>query len=74
MKDNKKELLFIKDLVYIIREMAENAKKDKNDQFEIGRHTAFYEILSIIEQQVIVFGYNKVDIGIKNFSSDKDIL
>jgi hypothetical protein len=74
MENNKKELLFIKDLVYIIKEMAENVKKDKNDYFEMGRHIAFYEILSAIEQQAIVFGYNKEDIGMENFSADKNIL
>jgi hypothetical protein len=70
MKNNKQELLFIKDLVYIIKEMAENAKKEKGSQFELGRHFALYEVLSIIEQQATAFGYSKKNIGINDINID----
>jgi hypothetical protein len=73
MQDNNNAMLFIRDLVYIIREMDKKAKESQNDQFDIGRRFAFYEILSLIEQQAIAFGYDKKDIGMDDFNPDESI-
>lgn len=74
MKNDNDALLFVKDLVFIIKEMAQEAKVNKNDKFEAGRHFALYEVLSLIEQQTIAFGYDKKDIGMSDFSLDENIL
>jgi hypothetical protein len=43
-------------------------------QFENGKHFAFYEVLSLIEQQAVAFGYEKEDVGMKDLDLDRDIL
>jgi hypothetical protein len=73
MKNDNSELFFIKDLVCIIKEMLQETKKSQDNQFETGRHFAFYEILSLIEQQAIAFGYDKNDIGMDSFNPDNNI-
>jgi len=45
-----------------------------NTDFEKGRLLAYYEVLSLIQQQAIVFDLDLAEIGLKDFNVDKDIL
>ncbi|MEZ4618175.1 MAG: hypothetical protein R2867_22040 [Caldilineaceae bacterium] len=45
-----------------------------NTDFEKGRLLAYYEVLSLIQQQAVVFDIDLAEIGLKDFNVDKDIL
>lgn len=67
---------FLSDLVVLLREKAAEAKDEARigSDYEKGRHFAYYEVLSLIQQQSQAFGIKMEDIGMAGFDPDKDIL
>ena len=48
-----------------------NRSADKNDvDYERGRSYAYYEVLSLMENQAAAFGLNNYDIGIGEFQTE----
>lgn len=73
MKDA--ELLFIEDFFKIIMEINKESKKlSQDDPIEMGKQLAYYDVLSILHQQVIAFGIDPVDVGMEGFDPDRDAL
>jgi hypothetical protein len=67
---------FLFDLVSLLREKAVEAKNEANtgSDYEKGRHFAYYEVLSLIQQQAQAFGIGMENIGMKEFDPDRDVL
>ena len=67
---------FLFDLVTLLREKAIEAKIAANTggDYENGRHFAYYEVLSLIQQQAQAFGIEIVNIGMSEFDPEKDVL
>lgn len=72
---------FIRDLGQLLRERALDAKLDRDaavdsadEDLKLGRLMAFYEVLSLIEEQADAFGLDRADVGLRAFSADRDLL
>jgi len=69
---------FILDLGALAREAALKAVADSRasraDQFAAGRAMAWYEAMSLIQQQAEVFGLSSVQLGLGGFDAERDLL
>ncbi len=66
---------FIRDLVFLLKEKNDESKNAaKQDDYEMGKHMAYYDVLSLIYQQAIGFGIDLEDIGMANYDPDRDSL
>lgn len=69
---------YLKDLSLLLKEKALDAKrmaKDPSDNgFAMGRAMAFYEMLSLMQQQADVFGLDYASIGIDDIRPDHEWL
>jgi len=67
---------FLHDLVVLLIERARAAKADANCgvEFDRGRQFAYYEVLSLIEQQATAFGLDLSKLGVPCFHADRDFL
>jgi len=79
MSDVYKNSLF--DLGYQLREQALEAKERRqqargtdNEDFESGRATAYYEIMSLLASQAESFHLAIEDLHLEGFDPDRDLL
>lgn len=74
--NSSNEYNFLKDLVLLLRDHATQVKQSTlaNMEFEKGRLLAYYEVLSLIQQQAKAFGVDMAEINMEDFDPDKDIL
>jgi hypothetical protein len=76
--NTEKEMLFLRDLSALLIEQASAAKADfakKTKEgapcaFESGQVTAFYSVLSLVEQQAAAFAFSKEEVGLAGFDSE----
>jgi hypothetical protein len=57
---------FLQDLIPILKDNLKEIKKDNIDDYVKGQLFAYFDILTIIQQQAIAFGINPDDIGIND--------
>jgi len=58
-------------------EMAKAARAEANQSgtdYDKGRSFAFYEALSLLEQQANAFSIDRSSIGLSNFNAERDLL
>jgi hypothetical protein len=73
--EKENEMLLLKDIVFILMEKCnESKRKDSQDLLEMGRHMAYYDVLSLIHQQAVAFGVDLKEIGLKNYNPDLESL
>jgi hypothetical protein len=73
--EKENEMLLLKDIVFILMEKCnESKRKDSQDLLEMGRHMAYYDVLSLIHQQAIAFGVDLKKIGMENYNPDLESL
>ena len=72
---------YLLDLGALLKEAALDAKTGATsktgtsaDQFALGRATAYYEVISLMEQQAKTFGLDPKMISLDGFDADKDLL
>lgn len=66
---------FIGDLFQILLELNEKSKKlSKDDAVAMGKHLAYYDVLSILHMQISAFGIDPADVGMQDFNPDRDAL
>jgi hypothetical protein len=70
------ELAFVRDVIRMLQDQASEAKAGALNagEFERGRRMAYYEVLSLIEQQATAFGIPPKSLGLENFVADRDVL
>jgi regulator of protease activity HflC (stomatin/prohibitin superfamily) len=71
---------YLRDLVKLLKEealaskiSAKEAKGGSNSDFESGRLMAYYEVVSLIQQQANAFGIDLADLFIKDIDPDTDL-
>jgi len=74
--NSSNEYNFLKDLVLLLRDLVTQVKQSTSPsmEFEKGRLLAYYEVLSLIQQQAKAFGVDMAEINMEDFDPDKDIL
>jgi hypothetical protein len=71
---------YLLDLGRYIREAGTAAKgdaeaaSDDDRQFQLGRRMAYYEVLSLMEQQAAAFNLPPHDLALDGFDADRDVL
>jgi hypothetical protein len=72
---------YLLDLGLLIEEKAVEAKKNRDASkntpdydYAIGHLMAFYEIVSLMQQQAGAFGISLSKIGLENINPDKDLV
>lgn len=77
MENEKLSEHLIHDIVNLLIERIGEVKKHVDayhDDYSKGQLFSFYDILTIIQQESKAFGLDDDQIGLSNFSTDKDIL
>ena len=72
---------YLKDLNYLLIEMALEAKNDmleskgtEKEEYKTGYLMGFHRVLSLIEQQLEGFQISRKDVGLETFDSDEQLL
>ncbi|MDA8376395.1 MAG: hypothetical protein M0Z50_04840 [Planctomycetia bacterium] len=68
---------YVTDLSKVIIKLAQEVRCKRevsDDEFEKGRQFAFYEILSLMRQQAIVFGLNENEIGLAGVNLEEFLI
>lgn len=71
---------YLLDLGRYVRDAAVAAKRDteaasdEDRQFQHGRRMAYYEVLSLMQQQAVVFNLPLGDLSMDGFDADRDLL
>lgn len=58
------------EILALAREAQRNARRS-NDNFDKGRQTALYEVLSLMKQQADVFGMDAASVGLKGIDIEE---
>jgi len=75
-----RELLFLRDLCNLLKDLAIRAKKEadaassEDRSFALGRLMGLHEVISLVQQQSEVFGIDLKDIGLDDITPEKDLL
>jgi hypothetical protein len=69
---------YLRDLGHILREAAEKlreeARREDADKFLNGRAFAYYEVVSLMQQQAIAFQLPLSDLAFDGLDPDRDLL
>jgi uncharacterized membrane protein YccC len=71
---------YLRDLGYLVREAGEEAKTsagsaaEDDRQFQHGRLMAYYEVLSLMQQQAVAFDLPLQDLALDGLDPDRDLL
>ncbi len=72
---------YVRDLGLFLKEKALDAKLDrdsarggKDEDLNLGRLMAFYEVLSLMQDQAAVFDLDLAAIGLEGFNLDAELL
>lgn len=72
---------FLRDLGHLLRERAIDAKLERaravdsdDEDMKLGRLMAYYEVLSLIEEQAAAFGLDDAVVGLEGFDAGRDLL
>lgn len=74
---SSKHCNYLLDLGSLLRERAIAAREKaahSSDDFDLGAAHAYYETLSLLENQAIAFGLPAEDVGLKDFDVDRELL
>ncbi len=72
--------LYLRDLGYLIREAAEEAKTtaasatEEDRAYELGRQMGYYGVVSLMHQQALSFGIPLSDLAFDGLDPDRDLL
>ena len=79
--DTRAAANYLADLGTLLKERALEAranagseKGNQEHQFELGRLTAYYEVLSLMRQQANAFGLDLRDVSLHDFDPDAELL
>ena len=70
---------YVRDLGRLLAEQGREAKErrdaagEDDKAFERGRLTAYYEVVSLMQQQAGAFGYEDADVGLDGVDPDRDL-
>lgn len=56
------------------RERRDNASTEGDQVFESGRLTAYYEVISLMQQQALAFGLSLNDLAMDDVDAERDLL
>lgn len=62
-----------KEIIKLAQEVR-SKREGSDDEFEKGRQFAFYEILSLMRQQAIVFGLDENEIGLAGVNLEEFLI
>jgi hypothetical protein len=72
---------YLTDLGFLLKDAALEAKaraaKETGEpgyQYALGRAQAYYEVLSLMQQQARAFGVDAKDLSLQGFDADRDLL
>ena len=71
---------YLRDLGHLLKEDALEAKRDMDSAsgddatFAQGRRLAYYEVISLMQQQAWVFGIPLEEIGLADINPDNDLV
>ncbi|MEZ4864117.1 MAG: hypothetical protein R3C14_22575 [Caldilineaceae bacterium] len=70
------EYSFVRDVVLLLRANVAGIKQSASSSFDFekGRLFAYYEVLSLIQQQAKAFGIDMAEINMQDFNADRDVL
>jgi hypothetical protein len=74
---NSKSTLMLHDFSLELLSKAKATKlraKQSGQDFDKGYHMAFYEVLSLLAQQIDAFGIEREDVGLVDFEPERDLL
>lgn len=57
-----------------VREQRDGASGDDDRMFEAGRLTAYYEVISLMQQQAVAFGIELHQVQLDDIEPDRDLL
>ena len=56
---------FLLDLIPLIKENMSEVKKEEKDDYNNGRVFAYFDVLSLIQQQALAFGLDLKELGLE---------
>ena len=71
---------YLRDLGYLLREAGEAAKRDaasaaeSDRKYQRGRVMAYYEVLSLMEQQAVAFDLPLQELSLDGLDPERDLL
>lgn len=74
---NSEYLNYLKDSIPLLVEQALETKREQsssNSDFDNGKLMAYYEVITLLQQQAVAFGVPLSDIGLDKISPDNDLL
>lgn len=76
MNDSKNIQFYLYDLGTLLKERAREAKQSvsSTDAFSQGRSMAFYEVISLMQQQADAFQLDYELLGLKDIDAEHDLL
>ncbi len=75
MKDkNIKYKYFLQELIPVLLENAKELQNETKDDYTDGKLFAYYDILTIIQQEAIAFGIDIQEIGLEEIKEDEFIM
>ena len=77
MNSNTRAANYLLDLGMLLREMALEAKKtsiENESEYDLGRVMAYYEVISLMQQQAKTFEIELSDLNMEEFDPDQKLL
>ena len=71
---------YLRDLGDLLKQAARAAREESrrplpvNDQFALGRLSAFHEVISLMQQQASAFGLDLHSLSLDDIDPDRDLL
>ncbi len=72
---------YLRDLGDLVKRAALDARVKRDDlppgadrAFEIGRLTAYYEVVTLMQQQAVAFGIGLDELALDDIDADRDLL
>lgn len=64
----------VKRSALIARQQRDSSSNEADRSFETGRLTAYYEMVSLMQQQAIAFGIELTKVALDDIDPDRDLL
>ena len=65
---------YLLDIGSLIKEKADEAKNNGDDEYEVGYRMALYEVISLMHQQAHAFNIDLKDVGLEDIDPERDYL
>jgi hypothetical protein len=56
------------------RAKRDNALTEAERTFQVGRLTAYHEVVSLMQQQALAFGFDLADVALDDIDPERDLL